>query len=150
MLSKKNPLYDLRSYSGILPDFRQASKRTWIYGRVPVGNGHAAAGLNTVFTATGAAAGLAAGLAAAFLATGFLAAGLAAAFLATGFLAAGLAAAFLATGFLAAGLAAAFLATGFLAAAFLTGAVSGTNGTGAGASTRSSADFPGATSVVLT
>src|SRR5690606_9332917 len=59
------------------------------YGRLPVGNGHAAAGFSTVFAGaafTAPAAGLAGAgfLAAAFLAAGFFAA----AFLAAGFLAA--------------------------------------------------------------
>src|SRR3569832_610852 len=58
--------------AGIVPEVIQASKQAWFYGRVPVGNGQAAAGFNTVFTAGAAAAGFAAGfLAAAFFGAAF-------------------------------------------------------------------------------
>ena len=110
--------------AGIVPEANQASNELGYYGRVPVGNGHAAAGFNTVFTAGAAAAGLTADFfaaaflgAAAFFATGFLAA----AFLgAAAFFATGLAAAFLgAAAFFATGLAATFFAgTAFFAAGF--------------------------------
>src|SRR3569833_4281799 len=66
--------------AGIVPEVIQASKQAWFYGRVPGGNGQAAAGFNTVFTAGAAAAGFAAG----FLAAAFFGA----AFFATDFLAA--------------------------------------------------------------
>lgn len=73
--------------AGIVPEINQASKQAWIYGRVPVGNGQAAAGFSTVFTAGAAAAGFATGfLAAAFLGAAAFFAG--AAFFAAGFFAA--------------------------------------------------------------
>src|SRR3569833_339159 len=76
--------------AGIVPEVIQASKQAWFNGRVPVGNGQAAAGFNTVFTAGAAAAGFAAGfLAAAFFGAAFLATDfLAAAFLEAAFFAA--------------------------------------------------------------
>ena len=100
--------------AGIVPEANQASNELGYYGRVPVGNGHAAAGFNTVFTAGAAAAGLTAD----FFAAAFLGA---AAFFATGFLAAAFlgAAAFFATGLAATFFAGtAFFAAGFFAAVF--------------------------------